>query len=136
MTFSPARPLAPSVSAVTGRLPQKAEHALRKKFPKKHSHYNLVDFLSFDSVGGTITDWNNARSILTSEDFIVGLIEGLEEEVGGASGVVMYNIGREWGKRDAKFFQTWYEREYERDIYQSSLTFLLEAWWWPFTSEG
>ncbi|MEO0802882.1 MAG: V4R domain-containing protein [Cyanobacteria bacterium J06642_2] len=136
MTFTPAQPIAPSAPVAAGRLPHKTVHALRKRFPKKHSHYNLADFLAFDTDDGTISDWNESRTILTSEDFIVGLIEGLEEEVGSASAVVMYNIGCEWGKRDAKFFQTWYEREYERDIYQSNLKFLLEAWWWPFTSQG
>jgi hypothetical protein len=60
----------------------------------------------------------------------------LEEEVGSASSVIMYNIGREWGTRDAQFFQDWFEQEYERDIRQVSLPFMLEAWWWPFTTQG
>lgn len=111
-------------------------HALRRRFPNRRNHYSSDDFFSFNRDEGSITDWNLSRNILVTEDFIVGLIEGLEEEVGSASSVVMYKIGEEWGQRDAKFFQGWFEKEYERTIRQSTLTFALEAWWWPFVTQG
>jgi uncharacterized protein len=111
-------------------------HSLRRRFPKRQHHYDLNNFFSFNSDQGTITDWNLGRNMLVTEDFIVGLMAGLEEEVGSASSVVMYKIGEEWGKRDANFFQGWFEKEYERTIRQSSLTFALEAWWWPFATQG
>lgn len=113
-------------------------HSLRKKYPKKHHHYSLNDFFSFQIPTGKIIDWNESRNILVSEDFIIGLIKGLEEEVGSASSVVMYTIGQEWGKRDAKFFQNWFEKEYEyeKGINQHSFLYVLEAWWWPFTAQG
>lgn len=114
----------------------KTEHFWKKRNPKRHEHYGLEDFLFFKQEQGKIIDWNEARNILVSEDFIIGLIEGLEEEVGSASSVVMYNIGREWGKRDAEFFKNWFEKEYEKGINQYSLLYVLEAWWWPFTSQG
>jgi predicted hydrocarbon binding protein len=114
------------------------EHPLKKKYPQKHHHYCLEDFLSFDSDRGTITDWNESRNVLTSEDFIIGLIEGLEEEVGSASGVVMYQIGKQWGLQDADFFRKWFLNEYQygRELSQLNLAYVLEAWWWPFTSQG
>jgi uncharacterized protein len=112
------------------------KHTLKRRFPNRFNHYNLDNFFSFNSDDGSITDWNEGRNVLVTEDFIVGLIEGLEEEVGSASGVVMYNIGEEWGKRDANFFKNWFEKEYRREIRTSSLTFALEAWWWPFTTQG
>ncbi len=116
----------------------KTEHFWKKKYPKRHEHYMLEDFFFFQQEQGKIIDWNEARNILVSEDFIIGLIEGLEEEVGSASSIVMYNIGREWGKRDADFFKNWFEKEYEyeKGIHQHSLLYVLEAWWWPFTSQG
>jgi uncharacterized protein len=115
-----------------------AEHTLQKKFPKKHAYYRLEDFFAFQTKTGAIVDWHESRNILASEDFIVGLIEGLEQEVGSASGVVMYNIGKEWGKRDAEFFRNWFSKEYEidGDLSQLNLSFVLEAWWWPFTTQG
>lgn len=117
---------------------KKAEHELKKQFPKKHHHFRGEEFFSFHPESGSIIDWNDSRNILASEDFIVGLIEGLEQEVGSASSVVMYNIGQEWGKRDAAFFRNWFMKEYEYDteLSQINLSYVLEAWWWPFTAQG
>ncbi|WP_013320493.1 V4R domain-containing protein [Gloeothece verrucosa] len=114
------------------------EPPLKKKYPKKHDHFGLDEFFYFNTESGSITDWNRCRNILTSEDFIIGLIEGLEEEVGNASGVVMYQIGKQWGLRDAEFFKGWFDEEYEYDMPLSdmNISYVLEAWWWPFTTQG
>jgi predicted hydrocarbon binding protein len=87
-------------------------HRLHQKFPRKHNHYGLRDYFQFNQEEGTITDWNDVRNILTSEDFIIGLLEGLEEEVGEASAAIMYSIGLEWGKQDSLFFESWFEKEF------------------------
>ena len=114
------------------------EHFLKSKFPKKRQHYKLDNFFNFQGNTGKIIDWNQSRDILVTEDFIIGLIEGLEQEIGSASSVVMYNIGAEWGRRDAKFFSQWFKEEfgYEKGINQHILPYVLEAWWWPFTAQG
>lgn len=110
---------------------------LKQLYPKSHNHYRFQDFFTFDQEQGNITDWNEARNIFASEDFIIGLVEGLEEEVGSASSVIMYTIGCQWGTLDAEFFQQWFGKEFDqRNIRQSNLMFLLETWWWPFTSQG
>jgi uncharacterized protein len=106
------------------------------KYPSKHNHYGFDDFFQFDVERGTISNWQGSQSFLTSEDFILGLIEGLEEEVGDASAAVMYTVGCEWGKQDSLAFEKWFEKEYGRGIRQSNLMFLLETWWWPYTSQG
>ena len=103
-------------------------HQLRKQYPKKHNHYKFSEFFQFNRSEGTISDWNGSRNILTSEDFIIGLLEGLEEEVGAASAAVMYSIGVEWGKQDSLFFDQWFEREYNTSPQQANLMFLLETW--------
>ena len=102
-------------------------HKLHQKLPQKHNHYGFRDFFQFDADTGTITDWNDSRNILTSEDFIIGLLEGLEEEVGEASAAVMYSIGLEWGKQDSLFFDKWFEREFGMNTRQANLMFLLET---------
>lgn len=130
MTFTPTK---------SSRTVEKISQNLWKnKYPKKHDHYTLEDFFYFDTANGNITDWNESRNVLVTEDFIVGLIEGLEEEVGSASSVVMYNIGRAWGIRDAEFFEQWFQKEYEypKDVHNMNLLYVLEAWWWPFTTQG
>lgn len=113
------------------------KHLLKQKYPQRHFHYSLKDFFSFQTDSGTIDDWNESRNILVSENFIIGLIAGLEEEVGDASGVLMYNIGQQWGQEDAKFFRNWFLQEYGyEDFSQLNLMYVLEAWWWPFISQG
>jgi predicted hydrocarbon binding protein len=130
MTFTPTKP-----SLTVEKISQ---NLWKNKYPKKHDHYTLEDFFHFDTANGNITDWNESRNILVTEDFIVGLIEGLEEEVGSASSVVMYNIGRAWGVRDAEFFEQWFQKEYQysKDVHDMNLLYVLEAWWWPFTTQG
>lgn len=108
----------------------------KRKNPQKHCHYGFQDFFQFDPDEGTIVDWNDRQNILATEDFILGLVNGLEEEVGEASAVTMYTIGCEWGQKDAFFFEKWFEQEYGQPMRQSNLMFLLETWWWPFTAQG
>jgi uncharacterized protein len=115
---------------------QKVDHLLKKKYPQRHHHYRFSDFFSFNSEAGSVVDWNDSRNIFAGEDFIVALIEGLEEEVGNASSVVMYSMGRHWGQRDAESFKLWFLKEFGFDVKQSSLSFILETWWWPFASQG
>ncbi|MEM7758777.1 MAG: V4R domain-containing protein [Cyanobacteria bacterium P01_A01_bin.40] len=121
----------------TGNLNLEDNQNLKLKYPQRHNHYSLKDFFTFQTSIGTISDWNESRNILVSENFIIGLIAGLEEEVGDASGVVMYNIGREWGQEDAKFFRNWFLKEYGyEDFKKLNLLYVLEAWWWPFITQG
>jgi uncharacterized protein len=128
----------PQLNGSAARAWRQAEHTIKQKHPGLHHHYAREDFFCFHNDTGLITDWNDSRSLLVSEDFVIGLIEGLEEEVGSASAVVMYNIGEEWGKQDAAFFQNWFLKEYKYDqpLNQIRLPYVLEAWWWPFTAQG
>lgn len=133
MVYTPSKPIIESANSV-----KKTEHLLKKQFPKRHEHYILEDFFCFNQNQGDIVDWNDARNILVTEDFIIGLVEGLDQEVGLAASTVMYNIGRKWGLKDAEFFKQWFEKEYEyeRGINHYPTPYVLEAWWWPFTSQG
>lgn len=127
----------PNIISTIKHLEQKNSHHLKLKFPQRRNHYSLKDFFSFQTETGTISDWNESRNILVSENFIIGLIAGLQEEVGDASGVVMYNIGQQWGREDAQFFRQWFLSEYGyQDFSQLNLMYVLEAWWWPFISQG
>ena len=118
------------------KLRQNSGKNLRELFPKLHAHYRFEDFFTFDRQRGTLTDWNRSRNILVSEDFIIGLMQGLDAEVGSASNIVLYNIGKAWGQQDAEFFKNWYEEEYETNMLTTNLALVLESWWWPFTAQG
>lgn len=118
------------------KIKQNSDHPLRDLFPKLHAHYRFEDFFHMNRQTGTLIDWNKSRNILVSEDFMIGLIHGLDEEVGSASSVVMYNIGKAWGERDSLTFKNWYEEEYETNMLTTNLALVLESWWWPFTAQG
>ena len=75
-----------------------ASHQRHDSHPRKHNHYSFRDFFQFNSGEGSVTDWNGSRNIFTSEDFIIGLLEGLEEEVGEASAAIMRSEERRVGK--------------------------------------
>ena len=104
------------VSTAQKEISTSSESRLKQKHPKTHSHYRFQDFFAFDRQIGTISDWNESRNIFTSEDFIIGLVEGLEEEVGPASSVIMYTIGCQWGLQDSEFFQKWFSAEFSQNI--------------------
>lgn len=131
MVFTPAEATTSvPANSTTGR------RSFKQSYPHKLNHYRFEDFFSFNRAEGTIDDWHESRNILASEDFIIALIKGLEQEVGSASSVVMYNIGKEWGKQDGIFFQNWFEAQFQQPLKKCRPSLALEAWWWPFTSQG
>jgi len=89
-------------------------HQLHDRHPKKHNHYSFRDFFQFNPEAGSVVDWNGSRNFFSSEDSIIGLLEGLEEEVGEASAAIMYSIGLEWGKHDSLFFESWLRKNLVR----------------------
>ena len=111
-------------------------HRLHDRHPKKHNYFSFRDFFQFNSESGSVIDWHGSRNVFTSEDFIIGLLEGLEEEVGEASAAIMYSIGLEWGRQDSLLFEEWFEKEFDVSARKANLMFLLETWWWPFVAQG
>jgi predicted hydrocarbon binding protein len=111
-------------------------HQRHDRHPQKHNHYSFRDFFQFHPEVGSVMDWNGGRSVFASEDFIIGLLQGLEEEVGTASAAIMYAIGLEWGQQDSQVFAAWFAHEFGISARQANLRFLLETWWWPFTAQG
>jgi predicted hydrocarbon binding protein len=104
--------------------------------PVKHNIYTLEDFLRHDAEKGTVLTRNAQRTFHVSEDFIVGLQAGLEQEVGDASAVVMYKCGFQWGLADMRRFETTMAREYGQDIQATNINFMMETWWWPLQAMG
>ncbi len=104
--------------------------------PVKHNVYTLEDFLRYDPKKGTIYTRNAQRAFHVSEDFIIGLQAGLENEVGDASAVILYKCGFQWGLADMRKFETNMVREYGRDAQSTNINFLMETWWWPLQTLG
>jgi len=104
--------------------------------PVKHNYYNQEDFLSFDTESGTAKTFNAQRVFHASEDFIMGLQAGLEEEVGDASAVVMYKCGFSWGMADMRRFEAQMSKEFSTDVQRMNVQFVMEEWWWPLQAMG
>jgi len=104
--------------------------------PVKHNYYTLEDYLRFDPKRGTVRTRNDEGVFLATEDLIVGLQAGLEQEVGDASAVVLYRIGFKWGTQDMKRFESNMLKEFGREMRQMNVAFMLEEWWWPLQAMG
>jgi uncharacterized protein len=61
--------------------------------------YSYKKYLSWDMKKGVLENPSNTRMIAFPNCFMVGLLEGLEDECGQAWSVVMYRCGEWWGKR-------------------------------------
>lgn len=103
-----------------------------------HPMYALEDYFRFEKDAGIVRAGSGARALHVTEDFMVGVQEGLEEEVGDAAGMVMYRAGYEWGLQDMKAFESRFEREFggATKMTEAHIMFVLETWWWPLTAEG
>jgi uncharacterized protein len=104
--------------------------------PIKHNVYNRDDFFKFAVREGTIHTRNGLRAFLASEDFVVGLQQGLETEVGDASAMILYKCGFKWGLQDMKFFVPMIENEFGQKLNEMNAAFFLEQWWWQLQAEG
>ncbi|MEM7789858.1 MAG: V4R domain-containing protein [Verrucomicrobiota bacterium] len=104
-----------------------------------HNYFVEEEFFSRNNRDGTIHIRDGQRAAKVSEDFVVGLHSGLDEDIGDASGLVMYKCGREWGLNDMKRFNNRMRHEYgggKLDIWQMNPKFVFESWWWPLTIQG
>jgi predicted hydrocarbon binding protein len=103
-----------------------------------HPFYAANDYFDYDRSKGVVNLKSGTRGVHVTEDFVVGLQAGLEEEVGDAAGMVMYKAGYEWGLQDMKHFETRFEREFggRTKMSEANIMFVLEQWWWPLTAEG
>jgi len=104
--------------------------------PYRHNHYTDESFYEHDQKTGIVRNIYGQRVLRVSEDFITGLLAGLEEEVGDAAGEIMYKCGYQWGLEDMKNFSERAAREFEIALEKMTTGFMLETWWWPLTIEG
>ncbi len=103
---------------------------------RRHNYFGQDDYLRHKLQDTALELGYGGLGMMASEDFIVGLQQGLESEVGEASAVIMYQCGLEWGKLDMRNFETRMSNEYGRPMRDMNVHFVLEAWWWPLTSAG
>lgn len=104
-----------------------------------HNYYHPDEFFRYEPEQGAIYLRDGQRAAQVTEAFVNGLHLGIEEEVGNASSLLMYQCGREWGLQDMKRFNQRMRQEFgggKLDIWQMNMRFVFECWWWPLTIEG
>lgn len=104
--------------------------------PRKHNYFQSAEYLRSKVRGTALELGYGGVGMMANEDFIVGLQEGLEAEVGEASAVIMYQCGLEWGRLDMQRFEGRVAEEFGRKMRQMNVQFVLETWWWPLTAAG
>jgi len=104
--------------------------------PYKHNYYTDDQFFVNDARKGTVHNIYGQRVMYVSEDFITGLQEGLETEVGDAASEIMYKCGYRWGMEDMKSFTERARAEFEVEFRRMGVGMMLETWWWPLTIQG
>ncbi len=104
--------------------------------PVRHNYYFDERFFQHDHKSGIVRNIYGQRVIRVTEDFIVGLLGGLEEEVGDAAGEIMYKAGYQWGLEDMKSFVPRVQQEFEVQFAKMGMGMMLETWWWPLQIEG
>lgn len=104
----------------------------------RHNFYSAKDFYyPSDPENGILRTYDGSRVANVSEDFIVGLQAGMEEEVGDAAGLILYKTGYEWGIEDMRTFEARMGPEFGGNaLNEMNINFVLETWWWPLTAEG
>jgi predicted hydrocarbon binding protein len=108
-------------------------------FKGYHNYYTPDEFFRREDTDGALFLRDGQRAAQVSEDFILGLHSGLDEDVGDASNLIMYKCGVEWGLQDMKRFNNRMRHEFgggKMDIWQMDPRFVFETWWWPLTVEG
>ena len=101
----------------------------------QQNHYDPEKFCLRDGKG-RLRNRYQQRTMLVTEDFIVGYQQALEEEVGDAAAEIMYRCGYEWGKVDVSGFEKRFQEEFGKSIQESHSRMVLETWWWPLQAAG
>jgi predicted hydrocarbon binding protein len=102
---------------------------------KMHNVYSHQRFFE-PSANGALTTTFGQRTMMVTEDFIVGFQLALEEEVGDAAGHIMYRCGYEWGRVDMTNFEQRMLAQFGTPITKMHLKMVLEQWWWPLQAMG
>jgi len=104
-----------------------------------HNYFMADEFFSYEEDKGAIFLRDGQRAAKVTDAFINSLHLGIEEEVGAASALMMYQCGYAWGLQDMKRFAARMRQEFgggKRDIWQMHTRFVFECWWWPLTIMG
>ena len=94
---------------------------LINKKPLKGNYYAPSAYVQGDFELGLLETRQGARLISLPDTFIQGMFAGLTEELGQASGIVLYNCGVWWGKNFYRRFLEEVSNYYETSLAQMEM---------------
>lgn len=95
---------------------------LIEKKPVKGNYFAPSAYVQGDFELGLLETRQGSRLIALPEVFLQGLYAGLGEEIGQATGVVLYNCGRWWGKNFYRRFLQEVSEYYEIPLAQMEMS--------------
>ena len=104
-----------------------------------HNYFTPEEYIRRNHEDGVVHTRDGQRAAPVSADFMTGLFDGLELEVGLATEAILTRAGREWGKRDLPRFARRMQKEYGGGtvtVHEMNLRFVLQSWWWPLRATG
>lgn len=100
---------------------------LVKEKPLKGNYFAPSAYVQGDFELGLLETRLGSRLIALPEVFLQGVYEGLNEELGQASGVVLYNCGKWWGKSFYRRFLQEVSEYYETPLAQMEMVEFLSC---------
>jgi len=94
---------------------------LVEKKPLKGNYFSPDAYVQGDFELGLLETRQGSRLIALPEVLLQGIYDGLEEEIGQASSVVLHNCGRWWGKSFYRRFIGEVSEYYERPLSQMEM---------------
>jgi hypothetical protein len=95
--------------------------------PRARNFFDESTYFSLNVRNGVIRTPTGTRILGLPEEFIIGLHQGLEEETGAASGIVLYQCGKWWGRQWFKHHAAEVRQFYGRDPGELPLAFFLQV---------
>jgi uncharacterized protein len=71
-------------------------------FLQTRDPYREEDYFSLNVRNGVVRNPAGTRMVFVPEDMLMGLHQGLEDETGAASPIILYGCGKWWGKQWAR----------------------------------
>lgn len=94
-----------------------------------------TDYPEFTACEGKLHTQRGQRAILTADDFLAGLRQGLAT-TGRDSAGILYQCGWKWGQHEMRFLVPLIEQEQGSSVQEMDAALFLEQWWASMQSAG
>lgn len=101
---------------------------LVKSSARPGNYFAFDAYVQGDTEAGLVENRHGKRLVALPEVLLEAIYAGLAEDVGQASGVVLFNCGRWWGKNFYRRFAEEVSAHYGKPLAQMSMVEFLQCW--------